>query len=92
MQMTLPRMPMGFILFLKKKTERMTMVTCFTFPTTFIISGPPCFTALKLATFKKKASMPWRTSRRILLVGALSVDDGMKAYDGSHFFQKAESL
>ena len=92
MQTTLPRIPMGFILFLKKKTDRMTMVTCFTFPTTFIISGPPCFTALKLATFRKKANMPWRTSSRMLLVGALSVADVMKPYDGSHFFQKAESL
>lgn len=92
MQMMLPRIPMGFILFLKKKTERMTIVTCFTFPTTFIISGPPCFTALKLATFKKKANMPWRSSRRMLFMGALEMEGRTKGYLGSQLFQKGESL
>ena len=92
MQMTLPMIPMVFILSLKKKTERMIMVTCFTFPTTFIINGPPCFTALKLATFKKNASMPWRSRSSRAFVEALGVKEALKRYDPSHFVQKRESL
>ena len=58
MHIILPRTPIGRILLLKRYTERMIITTCFTFPATFIMSGPPSFTALKLATFKKNAKTP----------------------------------
>ena len=83
-QMILPKTPMGLILFLKRKTERMIIVTCFTFPTTFIINGPPSFTALKLAMFNKKASMPWNTNKRILDIGALHSIHMIIPYLGNH--------
>ena len=57
-QIILPRTPIGRILLLKRYTERMIITTCFTFPATFIMSGPPSFTALKLATFRKNAKTP----------------------------------
>ena len=47
------------------------MTTCFTFPTTFIISGPPSFTALKFAIFSIKASIPWNASSKIAPIFAL---------------------
>ena len=71
MQITLPRRPTGFNLFLNKNTDRRIIVTCFKFPTTFIIKGPPSFTALKFATFRAKARNPWNTNRRRLDTGAL---------------------
>ena len=73
---------MGFILLLNRYTERMIITTCFTFPATFIMSGPPSFTALKFATFRKKARMPW-------IKRSTSEDRGA---DGSQFFQKGKSL
>ena len=71
MQITLPTSPMNFILLLNNKTDRISMATCFTLPTTFIIKGPPSLTALKLATFSKKASKPWKRRRRIFFNDAL---------------------
>lgn len=71
MQIIDPKTPIGFILFLNSTTDRMIMTTCFTFPTTFIISGPPSFTALKFAIFSIKASIPWNTSSKIAPIFAL---------------------
>lgn len=82
MHIILPRMPMGFILLLNRYTERMIITTCLTFPATFIMSGPPSFTALKFAMFRKKARIPWIRRRMSENVGA----------DGSHVFQKGKSL
>lgn len=73
MQITLPITPITVILLPNMKTERIIITTCLTLPTTFIIRGPPSFTALKFAMFKVKASIPWKTRRRIEVRGALEV-------------------
>ena len=71
MQITDPMIPIGFILLLNSTTDKMIITTCFTFPTTFIISGPPSFTALKFAIFSMNASIPWNTSNKIAPIFAL---------------------
>ena len=58
------------------------MITCLIFPTTFIIKGPPAFTAWKLATFSKKAKNPWRTNKARTL----------KEAEGSQFVKKSRSF
>lgn len=64
-------MPIGLILFPNMNTESRIITTCLTLPTTFIIKGPPSFTALKFAIFNANASMPCTTRIRRLVTGAL---------------------
>lgn len=65
MQMTLPTIPIVVMRLPNIKTDKKIITTCFTFPTTFIIRGPPSLTALKFAMFNRKANMPWTTRIRI---------------------------
>ena len=55
----------------EKNGEIKIIATCFTLPTTFIINGPPSLTALKLATFRRKARKPQQIRMRILDQGEL---------------------
>lgn len=83
---------MKVILFPNMNTERIIITTCFTFPTTFIISGPPSFTALKLATFSAKASIPCTRRSKIDETGALNDITTTTNYLGNHVDQKPLSL
>ena len=71
MQIALPSKPIGLILLPNKNREIKIIATCFTLPTTFIINGPPSLTALKLATFRRKARKPQQIRMRILDQGGL---------------------